>query len=103
MLAGEDSFISVEPKDLVVTAVKPTEYDDSGIIVRLFNPTGMPVQGTLATGFMQGSADVVNFREELIEPLTLEGNRFAIEVAPYEIMTVRILPGSVGLVHFPGY
>ena len=94
MLAGEDSFISVKPAGLVVTAVKPTEYSNSGVIVRLYNPTDVPVSGTLTTGFPHGGAEVVNFREELIRPLAGEGSEVALKVAPYEIMTVRILPGK---------
>lgn len=91
MLSGEDSFISMEQNGLVVTAVKPTEYSNSGIIVRLYNPTNMPIRGRLATGFSHGGAELVNFREEMIKPLAGEGNEVALEVAPYEIITVRIL------------
>lgn len=94
MLAGEDSLVSVKPTALVVTAVKPTEYSKSGTIVRLYNPTNVPISGTLATGFPQGGAEVVNFREERIRILAGEGSEFALTVAPYEIMTVRILPGK---------
>lgn len=91
MLAGEDSFISVKPASLVVTAVKLTEYSNSGMIVRLYNPTDVPISGTLATGFPHRGAEVVNFREEMMKHLAGEGSEFALEVAPYEIMTVRII------------
>ena len=102
LLAGEDSFISVEPVGLVVTAVKPTEYSNSGTIVRLYNPTDTRIRGILATGFPQRGAEVVNFREERIRGLNRahgarspEGrSEFGLEVAPYEIMTVRFLPGK---------
>ncbi len=94
ILAGEDSSISVESAGLVVTAVKPTEYSNSGMIVRLYNPTDVPIRGTLATGFLHSGAETVNFREEPIRRLAGEGREFALKLTPHEIMTVRILPGK---------
>jgi len=62
--------------------------------VRLYNPTGENIRGTLTAGFPNGGAEAVNFREELMAPLEMSGNAFTLEVAPYEIMTVRILAGD---------
>ena len=87
---GETSYVSVAPDSLVVTAVKPSEYTDEGTIVRLYNPTDAPVNGTLTVGFAHSGAEEVNFRDEFISSLGVS-SPFAISLAPYEIMTVRIL------------
>ena len=94
LLEGENSSISVKPAGLVVTAVKPAEFSESGMIVRLYNPTGNPIGGTLSSGFPYEGAQEVNFREEVIGPLTKEGNEIILDVAPYEIKTVQILSGK---------
>ncbi|MBE0654398.1 MAG: hypothetical protein IH594_11405 [Bacteroidales bacterium] len=93
LLDGESSFMSIEPGDLVVSAVKPTEYSNSGIIVRLYNPTGESVRGTIDPGFPHGAVQEVNFREELIKTLSEKYDHYILDVAPYEIKTLRILTG----------
>ena len=96
----------MKPSGLVVTAVKPTEYRNSGVIVRLYNPTDVPVSGTHATGFPHRGAEAVNFRKEWIRGLNRAHrprspgghSEFALEMAPYEIMTVWIPPGKKDVV-----
>jgi len=88
-LPGEDSYLSLESDHLVVTTFKLTEYSDSGVILRLYNPTGETASGIIHTGFFHGQAEVVNFREEVIQTLSWVDHNLAVRAKPYEILTIR--------------
>jgi len=61
-LPEEASFFSVEPAGLVLSAVKVAEEGD-GIIVRLYNPTGHTLSGSIRTLWKVGQAELVSLSE----------------------------------------
>ena len=89
LLEGEQSYLSLEPEDLVVTAFKAPEYADSGTIVRFFNPTADRLSGALRIGFEHKSIEKIDFREQHIAPIKGE-NPYTIDVGPHEITAVRV-------------
>ncbi len=93
-LPGEQSYLAVEPADLVHCAWKRADYSDA-TIVRIYNPTGRSVRGTLRTGFPVRSADETDFREEHVADLAPGSNGLiALDFAPYEIKPIRLVASS---------
>jgi alpha-mannosidase len=89
LLPGEATYLSLSPESLVVSAIKPTEYGDGGILVRACNPTDEAVSGTLEVRFDHSGVEEVDFREELVKALDGLGG-YQLEFAPFEIKALRI-------------
>jgi alpha-mannosidase len=87
----EESMISIEPEDIVVTAVKRAERTNA-IVIRLFNPTSELITGQIHLSFEPRSVDIVNMNEELIESVMQAGRDFEIDVKPSQIMTYMVIP-----------
>ena len=71
-LLPEQSFLTLEPASLVLSAVKRSEQGDR-LIVRFYNPTAVPVQATVRLFRPIRSAQVVNLNEEPQEELVVDG------------------------------
>jgi alpha-mannosidase len=84
------SDLTVEGDQLVACTWKQADYTD-GTIIRLFNPTGDAVEGALVLGFDVATAEETDFREAHTGDLTITDGRIALELAPYEIKTVRLV------------
>ncbi len=90
-LPGEQMRLAVEGDRLVHCAWKLADYRD-GMVVRVFNPAGEPVEGALLVGFDVVSAEETNFREERSgELVVVDDGRIALSFGPYEIKTVRLM------------
>ncbi|MBD3188267.1 hypothetical protein GF325_15640 [Candidatus Bathyarchaeota archaeon] len=90
--APSDCFISIEPGTLVVSAIKKAERE-RGIIIRLYNPGGEPVHGTISLSIRVAAVSRVNLREEFLESIhDLEEGSFAVDFKPYQIQTYLVLP-----------
>jgi mannosylglycerate hydrolase len=97
------SFLSVEPDNIIVSAIKRAE-DGSGIIVRVYNTTNEKVTGILRFPTRMKEVVPVNMREE---PLTdskkqgHEGHRNAEEVPfgahPFRVHTFKLIVPSAYL------
>jgi alpha-mannosidase len=87
----EESMISFEPEDLVVTAVKRAEHTNA-IVIRLFNPTAEHITGQVHLSFTPRSVDIVNLNEELVEAVMHADSSFEVDVKPSQIMTYMVIP-----------
>ncbi len=67
------TLIEVEPRELVVSAIKQSN-DGKGIIVRVYNPLSRAVEASLKPGFAYTKVFVTNLQEEHREQLFLNGN-----------------------------
>ncbi|MEX2116217.1 MAG: glycoside hydrolase family 38 C-terminal domain-containing protein [Bacteroidota bacterium] len=86
----EHSFLSVDPSEVQVTAVKEAE-DGNGIIVRICNPVGQSRRTTLRFHQPVVKAHRCLLNEKKSGPLKVRGkNAIAISLKPYEILTLRI-------------
>jgi alpha-mannosidase len=92
MLPHKQGFISVEPSNLVVTALKKAELGD-GLILRFYNATDESVDGVIRTHRTVKTARVTNLNEV---PLTdgeigLDSDRVIhLKVEGHEIKTVEL-------------
>lgn len=87
-LPAAASFVTVEPEELVVTAIKRAEEDENRLIVRFFNITGAPVSGARAAVRGADSWQPVNLNEDPVGT-PRAGDTAALElVRPKEIVTL---------------
>jgi alpha-mannosidase len=89
-LPDTHSFVTVEPRELVLSAVRRT--DDGSLLVRLYNITRETVSGELLIGFPASAAYLANLAEETLEALPLEGNRVRLSARGGEVVTVKFEP-----------
>lgn len=90
-LPKDDSFLRVSPGHVVVTALKPAEGDEGGII-RLWNPGPLEAREEIALKARICSASLCDLGEKPVAaiPLTLDGN-IPVTVPPYGLATVAFV------------
>jgi alpha-mannosidase len=64
-LPSRASLLEVEPRTLVVSAIKQSQTGQ-GVIVRIYNPLSHPVEATIQPGFACTTAFVAKLNEEVI-------------------------------------
>jgi alpha-mannosidase len=92
-LPSHTSFVELEPRELVVSAIKRSN-DGKGIIVRFYNPLSRAVEASLWPGFACSQAYVTNLLEEPGEQLFWNGEDeepLHIGVRSGEIVTVLLI------------
>lgn len=91
-LAAEASFLSLEPQELMLSAVKRSE-DGERLVVRFYNPTNKEVEGTLRFFAPIQSAEVTNLNEESQRDLDVSDERAVRLVAgPRQVKTLAVRP-----------
>ena len=90
-LPATASFLSVEPNALILSALKKSGAGDS-LVVRLYNPTDRPVNGTIRSPTVQlAKARQVNFLEQPKGNLRVErGKSVRLRVGAKKIVTVEL-------------
>ncbi|MDZ7268109.1 MAG: glycosyl hydrolase-related protein [candidate division KSB1 bacterium] len=83
------SFVSIEPRNVVLSALKKAEDDDSWII-RLFESTGTAVNASITLPFSATAVSEVNLIEWEDKPLPLSGPRLTVTLAPWEVKTLKV-------------
>jgi alpha-mannosidase len=86
------SFISVDRPNIVIETVKQAE-DGQGIVVRLYESQRQRGEVTLTTNFALANAWQTNLLEENQTALTPSDNSVCLLVKPYQIVTLRLVPG----------
>ncbi|MDK1030626.1 MAG: glycoside hydrolase family 38 C-terminal domain-containing protein, partial [Planctomycetia bacterium] len=90
----EASLFSLEPDNLVLSAMKQAE-DRKSIIVRVYNPTSRTINGKVRFHGLIKSARLVNLNEEPIKKVPVTGGRtVSLAVAKHKIVTVELVPVS---------
>jgi alpha-mannosidase len=92
-LFGESMGVSVEPEGLVCCAWRQSDFDDA-IIMRLYNPSDEPVEGSLRTAIPVSRAEETNYREQHTADLAPSDGYIAVTFTPYEIKTIRLFPAG---------
>ncbi|MCG2676239.1 glycosyl hydrolase-related protein, partial [bacterium] len=89
-LPQEFSFLSVEPDELVISAIKKAEENNS-LIVRLYNITDRTVEGYIATYKELKRVTETNLNEEPKKELPMELNsKVPLTVKGFEIKTIKL-------------
>ena len=100
-LPRELSLISVEPEQVLLTAVKPAgnplaagEPTRSGVplTLRIYDSAGSPVTATVALHGGLRSAARTDLLEEDGEPLAVDGQRLRVDLGAADVATLRLDP-----------
>ncbi len=83
-LPRERSLLAVDAPELVVSTVKLAE-DDDGVVVRVYNIAGEPIEAGIALGEAHGRVSAVDLNEE--NAAEVESSRLALR--PNEIVTLK--------------
>jgi alpha-mannosidase len=91
LVSNLDSLFSVSSPHVIIETIKRAE-DGNGIIVRLYESQRKrgPVQ--LQAGFAIQAAWETNLLEENQAALNMEHNTIQLDLSPYQIMTLRLIP-----------
>lgn len=91
VLPLKQEFISVEPENLVVSAIKKAE-DRESIVIRLFNPTDDALKGRIKVYSSIKEAFLTNLNEERQQSLNIIGdNEISVEAGSNKIVTVELV------------
>ncbi|MGQ4913944.1 MAG: alpha-mannosidase [Candidatus Asgardarchaeia archaeon] len=83
------SFMKITPENLVVTAIKKAEDDDS-VIIRFFETEGKDTEATIRFYKPVKQAHLTNLLEEESSTIEIKNNEILLSVKPFEIVTVKI-------------
>ena len=89
-LSKEQSFVSVENPNVVLTAIKKAE-DANALIIRMYEWAGQAGEVKLHLPGGATTATVTNLMEKPEgSPLTISGNTLTTPIKPYEILTLQV-------------
>src|SRR6185437_11347979 len=89
-MAARHSFVSVEPSNVVLTAMKKAE-DSNALVFHLYEWAGKSGNITISVPPGATGATETNLMEKPEgSPLSLTGNKVTVPVRPYEIVAVRV-------------
>jgi alpha-mannosidase len=91
-LPASFSLFSVEPDEVVVSAVKKAE-NDSAMVVRMFNISDRQVVAKLTAFKPIKSATLVNMLEEPLEDLSVSDNSLSLPLKRNQIVTLKLVYG----------
>jgi alpha-mannosidase len=87
--AIDTSFLTIDNPQIVLATWKQAE-DGDGWVIRLYESTGKPAQGTLIFPQALKTANVTDLLEHKQKPLTVIGKKLNISLSSYEIQTIRV-------------
>ncbi len=87
--ARSGSFATVDAPNVILDTVKMAE-DGEALILRFYEAHGESARARVSLGVDAGSAALVDLMEENPRPLALEGNAVTLDLAPFEIVTVKL-------------
>jgi alpha-mannosidase len=103
VLPATHSFVSVEPENLVLTAMKKAE-DSDALILRFYESAGLRTSAviTLPNAFTQATeVNLMERKKNEEEPILRSGGHLSMTVSPYSITTLQIDYTRDGLDHAP--
>jgi alpha-mannosidase len=89
----DSSLVAMQTPNCIIETVKVAE-DGGGIIVRFYESQRTRGIVTLHAGFPIRGAFVTNLLEENQEQLLPQGNTVSLYVKPFQIVTLRLIPGA---------
>jgi alpha-mannosidase len=86
------SLVTVDRPNVVIETVKQAQ-NGQGLIVRLYESQRKRGEFVLTTSFPLAAAWRTNLLEEVTESLVTTGHQVRCSITPYQIVTLRLLPG----------
>jgi alpha-mannosidase len=91
VLPPTSGLISLEPDNIIVTAVKKAEKDDA-IIIRFYNASEEKIDSNLKLDTLKDFVSEVwlaKLSEEIVEQIKFDSNLVKISVGPWKIVTLK--------------
>ncbi len=88
-LPDEHSFVRVEPDNVVLTAIKKSEDDDS-LVLRFYEWAGREADVKLQLPAGAQSASETDLMERSIASLAMQNDAVTVHTKPYEIKTLKV-------------
>ncbi|MBA7535092.1 Mannosylglycerate hydrolase [subsurface metagenome] len=88
-LPSESSFIEISPNNLILSALKKAEDSDE-VILRFFETKGETTEAEVKLFRALSRLTLVDLLEREECELPFEGNKFRLEVKPFEIVTLKL-------------
>jgi alpha-mannosidase len=88
-LSSEHSFVRVEPDNVVLTAIKKSEDDDS-LVLRFYEWAGRESDVKLQLPPGAQSASETDLMEKPVADLTVRNDAVTVHTKPYEIKTLKV-------------
>ena len=88
-LPSEYSFLKLSPNNLILSALKKAE-DSDAVILRFFETKGEATEAEVELFKAIKRLTLVDLLEREQDELPFEGNRFRLEVTPFEIVTLKL-------------
>ena len=88
------SFVQLEPNNVVLTAMKKAEDDDT-LVLRFYEWAGKEGDVTVQVPARAHSATETDLMEKVLGELPLKDGRVNVHTKPYEIKTVKVSFGKV--------
>ena len=87
---GSASLFQVDAPNVVIETVKPAEDGSGDVVVRLYEAKRAKTRCNLITALPVASVERTDMLENSIEPLAVQGGSIALELRPFEIVTLRL-------------
>ena len=84
------SFASVDKENVILETIKKAE-DGEGTILRMYESENAKTNAWLTVNRRFAKAYICNLLEEAETEAEVDGNRIAVPIKPYEIVTVKIV------------
>lgn len=88
-LPPTSSMISLEPEELVISAIKKAENEDE-LVVRFYNVSDKEVTGKLSASQQIETAVTTNLLEEPLEKVQVSDGAVALSVKQHQIVTLKL-------------
>ncbi|MEV5843339.1 glycoside hydrolase family 38 C-terminal domain-containing protein [Streptomyces sp. NPDC051985] len=96
LTGGQDvaPLVTVDNEAVVITAVKLADDGTGDVVVRFHEAHGGRARATLTAGFEVAEVTVTDLLERPLDgpPVTRDGNRIALRLRPFELVTLRMAP-----------
>jgi alpha-mannosidase len=87
-------LVTVDNEAVVIESVKLADDRSGEVVVRLYEALGGRASARLSTGFPLASASIVDLLERTLAASEIEADGVAITLRPFQILTLRLVPGK---------
>ncbi len=87
----KNGMLTIEPKNLILSAFKKSE-DRNSYIIRMFNPTDKTLSGTISFNVPVDPVYLVDLKEARLKRISISNNIIKTKVDPHKIVSFEILP-----------
>lgn len=86
-------FVQVDQQNVIIETIKAAE-DGQGLILRMYECQRKRCKCVLTAGFDISEGFRTNLIEDNLHTLEIDGNRVMLEIKPYQIITIRLIPAA---------